>query len=396
VTEAPPGATPTFRDRVAVGWGTAAAWGAVAFGAVTVLAGGVALLGRLGQATLVPALVNRVPIDAGLVTFQIALLLATAAVGWLLFRGGRAVAGRSGGPFGERAAQGAKVAVPFALLTVVVALAAVGGAAGTVAGQPVSPSVPGSFVWPLLLGAATGAAGGVSAAPPGSLIERRTRAVLSGGWRMTWLATLLGIMGFLVVMALHPAAVRAFVDAAFRRGPAPGTLAVAGTTFLVPNAGTGVASAAMGGGVELEALGASCTVVSYTRIPEAVVTVAGPCGRLPFRVGTPAPGYYLFLVLPPVATLSGGWLAARRSGSRSGRDGAAVGALAGVAFGGLFAVLSAAARITYEATGQVSAPFELDAAIGPDPVTGLVMGLLWGAAGGAAGGWLAARRSAAD
>lgn len=214
---------------------------------------------------------------------------------------------------------------------------------------------------------------------------------------MTWLAVLLGTAGFLVVMALHPASVRAYVDAAFRRGPATGTLALTGTVLLLPNAGTATASAAMGGGVDLEVLGASCTVVSYTRIPEAIGTVPGPCGRLPLRLGTPGPGYFLFLLVPAAASAAGGWHAARGSGAATGRDGAVLGVLSGVVFAGLFALLSGAARLTYAAAGSAAVVLgEVRAAVGPDPLLGFVVALVWGLAGGAAGGGMAARRRERD
>jgi hypothetical protein len=390
VTEAPPGAAPTLRDHLAAGWGTAALRGSLAFGAVLALASGAAVLAALGpssgpdalrQAALVPALVHRVPIDAGVVAVRVAFLLATAGAGWLLFLGGRAVARRTGGSLPARAGHGAKVAVTYALGSLVVSLATL------------APSVPGSLGWPLLFAAICGAAGGASAAPHVTAAEGRARGILAGGWRMTWLAVLLGTAGILVVMALHPASVRAYVDAAFRRGPATGTLALTGTVLLLPNAGTATASAAMGGGVDLEVLGASCTVVSYARIPEAIGTVPGPCGRLPLRLGTPGPGYFLFLLVPAAASAAGGWHAARGSGAATGRDGAVLGALSGVVFAGLFALLSGAARLTYAAAGSAAVALgEVRAAVGPDPLLGFLVALVWGLAGGAAGGGMAARR----
>jgi hypothetical protein len=412
VIGAPPGAVPNARDHLLAGWRTALVRAGVAFGAVLGLAVALAVLAALGpsslpdalrQAGLVPALVHRIPIDAGPVTMRLALLLATAGAGWLLSLGGRAVAREAGGTAVVRAAHGAKVALPYAVAMMAASLVAVGasaGALGSVAvgpGEAVSPSVPGSLAWPFLLAAACGAAGGVAAAPPRLVSERRVRAVLSGGWRATWVAVLLGVAGFLVVMALHPAAVRTYVDAAFRRGPAAGTLVVTGTTLVLPNAGAGVASAAMGGGVEFEALEVSCTVISYTRLPRGAGTTTGPCGRLPFRLGSPSPAYFVFLLLPVAATVSGGWLAARRAGAGSRGDGAPIGAMAGVAFAGLFALLCAAARLTYEATGQAAFLLgEVGVAVGPDPLAGFLLAFAWGCGGGALGGWVAVRLENGD
>jgi hypothetical protein len=373
--------------------------------ALSVGVGGLAVLGTssgpegLRQSALVPALVHRVPINAGPVTVRAAFLLATAGAGWLLFVGGRAVARRTGGHPGARAGHGAKVAVPYALGSLVVSLAAWGASTGplgsVVAGSTdrVAPSVPASLGWPLLFGALCGAVGGVAGAPPKTPTERRVRGVVAGGWRMAGVAVVLGTAGFLVVMAVHPAAVRSYVDAAFRRGAAAGTLAVAGTALFLPNAGIGLASAAMGSGVEFEALGVSCRLVSYDRIPEAAGTVAGPCGRLPFRLGSPGPGYLMFLLLPAVAAVAGGWLSARRSGAVTTRDGALLGVASGVAFAALFAMFSGAARLSYEAGGRVAVLLgEAEVAVGPDPVGGFLLALVWGLAGGAAGGALARRR----
>jgi hypothetical protein len=411
VTEAPPGAPRTFRDRCAVAWPVAAIRGGVAFGGLLALSTGLGILAAVGpssgseafrQAALVPALVHRVPVEAGPVSFRVALLLATAGAGILLFLGGRAVAGRAGGSPGVRAALGATVAVPYALGAVVVSLVALGATTRslgsvTAGASEVAPSIPGSAVWPLVLAVVCGAAGGVAAAPPGDAAERRVRSAVAGGWRAAWLVVLLAAAGFLVVMALHPSVVRGYVDAAFRRGPATGSLALAGTALLLPNAGTGVASASMGGGVEIQALESSCVVVSYGRIPESAGTAAGPCGRLPFRLGTPAPGYFVFLLVPVAATLAGGWLAARRAGAVTAGDGALAGAVAGVAFAGLVAVLAGVARISSEAAGPLSVVVgEVQVAVGPDPLAGFLLGLAWGLAGGATGGALAARRRTAD
>jgi hypothetical protein len=397
VTGAPAGATAALRDHVAAGWRTAALYGSLAFGALMALSVGVGGLAAAGptsgpdalrQAALVPAVVHRVPIDAGPVTVRAAFLLATAGAGWLLFLGGRAVARRAGGHPMVRAGHGFKVAVPYALGCLIVSL---------VAGSRVAPSVPASLGWPLLFGAVCGAVGGVAGAPPETPAEGRVRGVVAGGWRMATVAVLLGTAGLLVVMALHPAAVRTYVDAAFRRGPAEGTLAVAGTALFLPNAGIGVASAALGGGVEFEALGVSCPVVSYARIPEAAGTVPGPCGRLPFRLGSPGPGYLVFLLLPAVAAVAGGWLGARRSGAASMREGALLGAMSGVPFAALFAMSSGAARLTYEAAGPVAALLgEAEVAVGPDPVAGFLLALVWGLGGGAVGGALALRRTVAE
>jgi Family of unknown function (DUF6350) len=386
VTGAPCGAA-GLRDHLAAGWRGALLQGLLAFAPVVALAGAVAALRAAGpasvgaalrQAALVPALVHRVPVEAGPVTIRVAFLLATAGAGWLLFRAGRRVADETGGPPLVRAASGSRVALSYAGSSLIVSL-------------PAAPSLIESLVWPLLLGVACGAAGGLSVGDAAGAGERRARAIVAGAWRATWLSAGLGAVGVLVVLALHPALVRASVDAAYRRGPATGTLSVTSAVLLLPNAGAGVAAAAMGGGVELEALRVSCTVVSYSRFPGGGDTV-GPCGRLPFGLRSTPRGYLLFLALPPAATVAGGWLAARRDRAAGARAGAAAGATAGAAFGGLFAGLCLAARLTYEFAESLAVVVgPVGAAVGPDPLVGLGLGLAWGLAGGTVGGWLAAR-----
>jgi hypothetical protein len=387
VTGAPCGAA-GLRDHLAAGWRGALLQGLLAFAPVLALAGAVAAFRAAGaaslgaalrQAALVPALVHRVPVEAGPVTVRVALLLVTAGAGWLLFRAGRSVADRTGGPPLLRAASGARVALSYAAASVIVSL-------------PAGPSLIESLAWPLVLGVAGGAVGGISAADPARAGERRARATVAGAWRATWLSAGLGALGVLVVLALHPALVRASVDAAYRRGPVTGTLTVTSAVLLLPNAGTGVAAAAMGGGVELEALGVSCTVISYSRFPGDRDTV-GPCGRLPFGLRSTPLGYLLFLALPPAATVAGGWLAARRDRAAGARAGAAVGAMAGATFGGLFAGLCLIARLTYELARPLAVVVgPVGAAVGPEPLVGLGLGLAWGLAGGTVGGFLASRR----
>lgn len=408
MTEAPHGAA-GLRRQLAAGWSQSLVGASLAFAPVLGLALVVALLRAAGSATafdavrqgaLVPAVVHRVPITAGPVTMRVAFLLATAAVGWLLFRGGRAVAARVGGPAMLRALHGAKVAGPYAAASLALSLLARGapasglGGLGT-PGESLSPSVPGSVLWPLALAMVCGAVGGVSARPPGGAVELRTRSILAGGWRSAWLSAGLGTAGLLVVLALHPAAVRGFVDAAYGRGPASGTLALASTANLLPNAGTGVAAAAMGGAIEIEAFGVSCTAVSYWRLPGGGAT-SGPCGRLPFGLRSTPPVYLLFLVVPAVAAASGGWLAARRGRAASPSQGAGLGAASGAAFAGLFGALCLAARLTYELTGTLAALVgRFEVAVGPEPVVGFALALAWGMGGGSAGGWLAARSQTA-
>jgi hypothetical protein len=367
---------------------------------------------------LVFALFHRVPIEVEVpapspasfgdldisVSFTGALVGGTLLAMWLLYRGGAAVARTTSGSPWARALHGAKVAPPYALLAVVISLLASvpAGVAGLGSeGASLHPSPLGALVWPLLLASGAGAAGGLSAAGPklfggpfGSL-----RGPAAGGWRMAWLAVLLGTVGVLVVAGLDPQRTRAFFDGAVRVTN-PGT-AVASTLLFLPNAGTGAAVAAMGGSVDLEAPGLSCAVMSYGRFPAGLSTRSAPietvgldrCGALPFELDAAPLGYFLFLLVPVVATIAGGWGAAGLEGAGTPGAGARAGALSAPVFAAAtwgFAYLS---RVSYEAA---VVGFGGEVTLGPDLWGAFFLPLGWGLAGGAVGGALAGRARARD
>ena len=211
---------------------------------------------------------------------------------------------------------------------------------------------------------------------------------------MTWVTAALGTVGFLIVLALQPGLTRAYVEAAGARGPLAVVAVVLTTLLAVPNAGIAAGAAAMGGSVSLAALERTCSLVSYSAFPQGVAVevpsapATGTC-PLPVELG-PAPlPYFLFLLVPLVATLVGGRLAAQRAGSVTRADAAATGAAAGVVFALMFLVLAWASRFSTE----VAASFlRFELAVGAELVSGVLLALLWGAAGGALGGAVAEPR----
>jgi hypothetical protein len=133
-------------------------------------------------------------------------------------------------------------------------------------------------------------------------------------------------------------------------------------------------------------------VISYTRFPGGEGATGGPCGRLPFAIGSTPAGYLLFLLVPLAGTVAGGRLAARRGGAESGRDGGLIGAAAGLTFAVILAGWCVASRLVYEATGPVAVLVsDLQVAAGADPMATFLLGLAWGPVGGAVGGWWTAR-----
>ncbi|MGH2697141.1 MAG: hypothetical protein ACRDIW_09140, partial [Actinomycetota bacterium] len=134
----------------------------------------------LRAGALAPSFVHRVPVEVRLVdisgpgglfggafevgfTVRVALLLATAGAGWVLFRGGRA-----GGP-----RQGLLVALPYTLLSAGAALLARGSDPAILLGAGFAglgetqawPSRLWSVALPAALAAACGAAGGLASRP---------------------------------------------------------------------------------------------------------------------------------------------------------------------------------------------------------------------------------------
>ncbi len=431
----------TARSGLAAGWGTALRHGALAIGAVLLVAEGAALgvrvVGRTGISWvtslrvggLYVAAFHRVPLrlsgselevssltagraSSAAVEAELALapLLVTALAVWLLWRGGRAVGERTGGGPLARALHGAKVAPAYAIGVLLVCLLS------PIAGPfPFGSLVEGrvelsadpvwGFVLPLALALAAGAAGGWwSALGPGA-----TRAAVAGGAWMLALGLVLSYVGLLVAGFVRPEAAEALLTPSTARyhralfGPVgTGAVVVAHHLAVAPNEATFVLVPAMGGCVGAYGLeDGPERFLCYGRFPREVAApaalggpsgTAGPVARTRFGAA-PAP-YLLFLLVPTAATILGGRRAAQglRGGSR--RAAAAVGVLAGVAYAILLVPLGWFASIS--AAGSVRLPGLLDASgavrLGPGLVGAGLLALGWGVAGGAAGAWLTSAR----
>jgi len=387
--------------------------GAVAFGLLILFGETVALLRAAGPldptgvavlraGALAPSFVHRVPVDIRLVdaagagglfgegmevgfTVRVALLLATAGAGWLLFRGGRRAAKGADGPELRRLLLGISVAVPYAALSAIAALAArdadpaiLLGAGFADPGQAAAvPSLWWSVGVPAALGVACGAAGAAAAVPRalGSLGPS-----LGGAWRMTWLLAAGGTAGVLVVVALHPDDTRAFLDALGARGWAGAAAVLLVTILLLPNVGIGVAVAAMGVPIQLRAGESTCALISLQ---------GRPCGELSVDV---SPVHLLFVLVPLAATVAGGWWAARRLEDPTRLRAAAVGAAAGAFFVPALLVSSYLASVAYRLVGPLAEALgEGGVVVGP-PLGFVVLGAVpWGVAGGVIGALVAQR-----
>ncbi|MGH2738430.1 MAG: cell division protein PerM [Actinomycetota bacterium] len=341
----------------------------------------------LRAGALAPSFVHRVPVEVRLVdisgpeglfggafevgfTVRVALLLATAGAGWVLFRGGRV----AGSP-----REGLLVAVPYTLLSALAALLARGSDPAILLGAGFAglgeteawPSPLWSVVLPAALAVACGAAGGLSASRPA---EGRLRAAAAGAWRMTWLLVAGGTAGVLVVVALHPDATRAFLDALGARGWAGGAAVLLVTILLLPNVGIGAGVAAMGVPIVLRSGGSTCALISLG---------GTPCGELSVDV---SPAHLLFVLVPVAATVGGGWWAARRLERTTAARAAAVGAAAGALFAPVLVAVSFMASAAYRLTGPLAGALgEGSVTVGPRPAGALLGSIAWGIAGGGIG-----------
>jgi zinc-ribbon domain len=364
----------------------------------------------LGEAAPGP-LGGQIPISA---TMALGLMLGTALAVWLLYRGGRAVAAPIGGRPAIRALNGAKVAIPYALLAF--------GLSFLVSfsfplpplpffegGQPleIGPSPLAALLWPLGLGLLAGAWGGLSTAREEVRDRPRGRmlgAILGGGWRMAWYGLGLAFVGYLITAAVNPDVPLPFGPDYFRAVSGADSVLDAVnllliTVLVIPNIATLVLVPAMGaslgfsgsaGGVQL-----SCTLLSYSRFPAGGAqppeggALFDVCSSLPIRFETAPIGYFLFLLVPLLAAILAGRRTARRAGAGSSAQGAAIGAASGVAFGAIVALLIILASITIKASGEIGGVGGSQGiSIGPILVTGILFALAWGVAGGALGGVL--------
>ena len=210
---APPSPPSKVAEALTTGWGRAVGSAALTFLVMVLLGQGLAALvyaagnGGLGIVDVIksgglltfsfhrvgihadlPSFSVPTPPDSGLgglpqaagqislaFTVAISLLLGTIVLVWLLHRAGRALGAGVGGSSWARGLAGAKVALPYALITGLGALllaavplsVEVPEVPDLVAGgtMELAPSVVAAFLWPLALGLLAGFTGGVSSTP---------------------------------------------------------------------------------------------------------------------------------------------------------------------------------------------------------------------------------------
>jgi hypothetical protein len=393
------------------------------------------------------------PIGAGLgdggtvsVKFSFGLLGFTALALWLLYRGGRAAGRRAGGPPWGRALVGATVALPYALLTLILAffttfeasLPAGTGASGRV---EFHPSYLGAFGWPFVLAAVTGALGGLRGAwvdrsapasteapgEPGSWPSTgpadrpasharsvwwpRVSAAFAGGIRMFLFGLLFAYVGLQITAFARDDVDLPFGPGYFEQlgevGGLQATVISEHVVATIPNQAMWVLVPSMGAcdRVDAKALGfrTRFDFLCYAHFPDqptattTPVTGAGPIAPQVPELGSAPAINYLFLLVPLLATILGGRAAARRSEAVTRGEGALAGAMAGVIFGVLVLLAILLSRMVVDVGGALGGlSGSAGATIGPDLLLGSVLALVWGAAGGALGGLWGARPAPAS
>jgi len=303
---------------------------------------------------------------------RFAFLLGTFGLLWVLARVGRSLA-RAADPRVILAGSASAV-VGFAVPVFVIALPATLRFPGLL-DTDVAP-----VLWQAALFPAVIAAAGVGA---GVFLERRNRAtpslvaVVLGGWRMFVLALVLAFVGFLLLAAVKIGPTGAYAREMQSEGRV-GVLSVTHHLLLLPNQSMWIVGPSMGGSTEIAFGGGDPSIVSVDGVSLNTAAAAAAAVSEPsIHLGG---GFYLFLLVPAVATVAGGRSAGRTATGVLRRMG--LGAGAGVVFALLIAAASWASAATIPIPALGWAPVSVRTVM---PST-VVIALAWGVLGGILGG----------
>jgi hypothetical protein len=341
-----------------------------------------------------------------------ALLLVTAGAAYALYRAGRWMAQATGGTPAARALHGAKVAVPYALLSLLLSFVI---PFDVPSGQPVRVGVAhgAAFVLPLLLGVVAGGLGGLLSDRAGLEAQGRWGihgvTALVAGWRMFLYALGFAFASLLVLAAIHPDLTSDVVRGETSESGGHG-VTMLNHVLALPNQSIFVLVPAMGGCDGVYGAGGPASVsfdaLCYGHFPRPQGTTSIRAGglplpgtsgvpRLPFGFGGAPAVYYLFLLVPAVAVLLGGAEAGGRLLGAGRSDAVFSGALAGVVYGVLVGLGAWLAGVGVSVgVGIFGYRLGLHGTLGPRIWTATLLGLGWGVVGGAAGAAIRSRRAA--
>jgi hypothetical protein len=349
---------------------------------------------------------NVPPSGVTTVEVGIALLSATAFAIWLLFGSGRAIADRAGGGLGDRMLAGTLVAPSYAVPVFLVALGAqieepvrLGAFVSGSIGVRLAPWQ--ALLFPFAIAAAAGAAGGLWSWCRDRASDRRARTVeasAAGGFRMFEFAVVLSLAGLFVAGVVQPDEVVAaltpstatYYRTAFER-PGAGAVALAHHLAIAPNEAMWALVPALGR-CDVVRGGPQADVLCYGRFPHGLERVLEP-----ILAGAPAlsqepgveyrlapAGYFLFLLVPAIATVLGGRAAAMHAGV-AGRSAIPFGAAGGLVFGALVGAGSLLSIVTVSYGSTLVEGSGGSLWLGPEPLEGAILATMWGVAGGAIG-----------
>jgi hypothetical protein len=366
------------------------------------------LFDRVGQTATISGLSGSTAsalggLSGATITFTLAVMGGTALTVLLLWIGGRSAGKAVGGSALARALGGAKIGIPYAVFGLVGAFAGRWSSTFPAGSTPIKvivhPSYAAAIGWPLFLGIVAGFAGGYrsgrssgvvtdgGAAEP-SRAERTAIGALRDGWMMMVIALAAAFVGLLVLAVVKPHDTSTYVNGIFNSGAGPGILGIILTALFIPNMSALVLFPSMGACVSAKASVFSVCALSWAHFPgtPAASAAAGLSqGRVP-SLPSPPGGYYLFILVPVVAVLAGGFLAARRSSARTRGEAAMAGAVAGVGYAIVAVVVAILADIVLKATGNSGLlGAGASATAGPEPVAGGLIALAWGVVGGTLG-----------
>jgi hypothetical protein len=315
---------------------------------------------------------------SGLFQMRLPLMAGTVAAGWLLFRAGRAVAAgvarRRAWRNGAYVVAGCVVPVWAVGLPARLRFPDLGGPSMDATVRAVGWQV---VAFPLAFAVTTVLVGAWSVRPNRSSVGVDLRQILAGGWRMCLLALLLASAGLLVLAAVRSDRTAQYAGWLGSQGRG-GALLFGHQVLATPNQSFFVLAASMGGTTNVGETGAASatTPVSMSEIGPIAFGIPGLNRGYPVR----ALGgfFFLFLLVPAVATVWGGRYSARGQAGMGRR--VLFGAGAGLVFGGLVTVGSAFAAVE-SPISLTQGPLILRTAM---PSTAL-LALAWGIAGGAIG-----------
>lgn len=322
-------------------------------------------------------------------------MLTIAALGVaMLVTGARVTARRVRDAGARRALAGATIALPYAAL-IGAANAAVDLRLHTDGGflpatTWIAAPVGEGFLLPGALALVTGTVGGWST----SASWRRPMALgVRAGLRAFAWATALSLIGLLAFAALRPAGLERYVDEVTSGGPARAALYLGHQALTLPDQAMWVLAPSMGGCVSLRIDAAAHDVICLDRLPrgpDPATWLLAELGRVEGAPNTwPSPAVTWLFLAAPVAAI---WLGFRGTG---GAMSPSIGeALArGTAGGAVFATLVTITSLAGSLWMSLRDGDELrTVAVGPDPISTMILALVWGVGGGAAVSVLASLR----